>query len=61
MAQNIREAVEQLPGDMPMTVSIGIATWAQGPYSELEQLLLAADKALYQAKASGRNRVVCAM
>ncbi|WP_434581288.1 GGDEF domain-containing protein [Pseudomonas sp. Z5-35] len=61
MAQNIREAVEQLPGDVPMTVSIGIATWAQGPYSELEQLLLAADKALYQAKASGRNRVVCAM
>lgn len=65
MAQHIREAVEQLPpripGDAPMTVSIGIATWAQGPYDELEQLLFAADKALYQAKASGRNRVVCAM
>ncbi|MCQ6257112.1 sensor domain-containing diguanylate cyclase [Pseudomonas sp. Q11] len=65
MAQNIREAVEQIPpiipGAAPMTVSIGIATWAQGPYGELEQLLLAADKALYQAKASGRNRVVCAM
>lgn len=65
MAQNIREAVEQLPatiaGDTPMTVSIGIATWAQGPYGEVQQLLLAADKALYQAKASGRNRVVCAM
>ncbi|WP_210640746.1 sensor domain-containing diguanylate cyclase [Pseudomonas sp. Tri1] len=65
MAQNIREAVEQLPpaldGDAPMTVSIGIATWAKGPYGELEQLMFAADKALYQAKASGRNRVVCAM
>lgn len=61
MAQNIREAVEQLPGELTMTVSIGIATWAQGPYDELDQLLLAADKALYQAKASGRNRVVCAM
>jgi diguanylate cyclase (GGDEF)-like protein len=61
MAQNIRQAVEQLPGESPMTVSIGIATWAQGPYEELKQLLLAADKALYQAKASGRNRVVCAM
>lgn len=61
MAQNIREAVEQLPSELPMTVSIGIATWTQGPYNELEQLLLAADKALYQAKASGRNRVVCAM
>ncbi|WP_434611652.1 GGDEF domain-containing protein [Pseudomonas sp. D2-30] len=60
-AQNIREAVEQMPGEMPMTVSIGIATWVQGPYSELEELLFAADKALYQAKASGRNRVVCAM
>jgi len=65
MAQNIRQAVEQLPppvpGEAPMTVSIGIATWAKGPYSDLEQLLVAADKALYQAKASGRNRVVCAM
>lgn len=65
MAQHIRDAVEQLPpvseGGAPMTVSIGIATWTQGPYSELKQLLFAADKALYQAKASGRNRVVCAM
>ncbi|WP_413792514.1 MULTISPECIES: sensor domain-containing diguanylate cyclase [unclassified Pseudomonas] len=65
MAQSIRQAVEQLPpavpGDTPMTVSIGIATWAKGPYGDLEQLLVAADKALYQAKASGRNRVVCAM
>jgi diguanylate cyclase (GGDEF)-like protein len=61
MAQSIREAVEHLPSDVPMTVSIGIATWTQGPYGELEHLLHAADKALYQAKASGRNRVVCAM
>lgn len=65
MAQNIRQAVEQLPpaipGDAPMTVSIGIATWSHGPYTGFEQLLFAADKALYQAKASGRNRVVCAM
>ncbi|BBP57474.1 sensor domain-containing diguanylate cyclase [Pseudomonas sp. St316] len=65
MAQHIREAVEQLPpvteGEAPMTVSIGIATWVNGPYGELQQLLFAADKALYQAKASGRNRVVCAM
>lgn len=65
MAQNIREAMEQLPpvlgDDASMTVSIGIATWALGPYGEPEQLLYAADNALYQAKASGRNRVVCAM
>ncbi|CAH0243006.1 sensor domain-containing diguanylate cyclase [Pseudomonas brassicacearum] len=65
MAQNIRDAVEQLPpvaeGGASMTVSIGIATWLNGPYGELPQLLFAADKALYQAKACGRNRVVCAM
>jgi diguanylate cyclase (GGDEF)-like protein len=38
------------------TVSIGVATIAQGP-SKIGTLLLAADKALYRAKERGRNRV----
>lgn len=64
IAERIRVQVEQLPtvaGDeQPMTVSIGISTWTTESDISLEQLLFAADKALYQAKERGRNRVVCA-
>ena len=64
IAEKIRAAVEQLPrveGDeQPMTVSIGISTWTTQTDATLEQLLFAADKALYQAKEQGRNRVVAA-
>jgi diguanylate cyclase (GGDEF)-like protein len=64
IAEHIRQAVEQLPwvagADRPMTVSIGIATWTAASEMTLEQLLFVADKALYQAKEGGRNRVVVA-
>ncbi|MGL6241619.1 diguanylate cyclase [Pseudomonas sp.] len=62
IAEQIRKAVEQLPmvegADVPMTVSIGISTWTTATDISLESLLFAADKALYQAKEGGRNRVV---
>jgi len=48
-------AVEEGPVDT--TVSIGVAGGPAG--TELEVLLAAADTALYQAKRSGRNRVIC--
>jgi len=64
IAEHVRAAVEQLPrmeGDeMPMTVSIGISTWTVASEISLEQLLFAADRALYQAKEGGRNQVVLA-
>ncbi|MBX8470939.1 sensor domain-containing diguanylate cyclase [Pseudomonas sp. RIT778] len=64
IAEHIRAAVEQLPSvnedRSPMTVSIGISTWTATSEISLEQLLFAADKALYQAKEGGRNRVVVA-
>ena len=64
IAEHIREAVQKLPlvdaGEPPMSVSIGIATWTEASDINLEQLLFSADKALYQAKEGGRNRVVCA-
>lgn len=43
-----------------MTVSIGLSTWTTANDVSLEQLLFAADKALYQAKERGRNRMVAA-
>lgn len=62
IAEHIRTQVELLPlvapGESPMTVSIGIGTWNTASDISLEQLLFLADKALYQAKERGRNRVV---
>ncbi|WP_460121091.1 GGDEF domain-containing protein [Pseudomonas sp. S2_C03] len=64
IAEHIRLAVEQLPFvagvESPITVSIGISTWTTASHYSLEQLLIAADRALYQAKDGGRNRVVSA-
>ncbi|MGY2185065.1 diguanylate cyclase [Pseudomonas sp. SDO5591_S426] len=64
IAEHIRAQVEQLPlvapDESPMTVSIGISTWNTASDISLEQLLFLADKALYQAKERGRNRVVAA-
>jgi len=53
--ERLRQIVESLGAPMP-TVSIGLAIWSQGV--EVEALLGRADKALYRAKQSGRNRVV---
>jgi diguanylate cyclase (GGDEF)-like protein len=62
IAEHIRVAVEQLPFlagiESPITVSIGISTWTTNTDTSLEQLLFAADKALYLAKESGRNWVI---
>jgi len=53
----IRElAQEKPPAPLSVTVSIGVAT-AAAAETDPERVLQAADKALYRAKASGRNRV----
>ena len=43
-------------GRVPCTVSIGIASFPQDGRT-LEALLARADRALYEAKEGGRNRV----
>ena len=61
IAESIRNAIErQAPfGDdeQAVTVSIGVGTRRSRSGTRLEDLLAAADTALYQAKDSGRNQV----
>lgn len=60
VASRLREDVERTrPGQLPVTVSIGVAA-TQGPNDDLYEVLKRSDDALYRAKAGGRNTVVCA-
>jgi diguanylate cyclase len=63
LAEKVRGAVEALAapvigpaGRVQVTVSIGLAAYAKGPEATFD----AADRALYEAKAAGKNRVVVA-
>lgn len=62
IAEHIRSSIEHLPrvaGDeRPITVSIGLSSWDKRSRMSLEALLLSADRALYEAKHTGRNRIV---
>lgn len=62
IAEDLRILVEGKPfevedeGEISITVSIGVATYADHA-KDASTLVSAADKALYEAKDSGRNRV----
>lgn len=43
-----------------VTISIGVATYSEANYDNLDELIEAADAKLYEAKAAGRNRVMVA-
>ena len=58
-AESIREAISERPvrssaGPIDVTVSVGIAQWND---EDLPRLLEEADRALYAAKAGGRDRI----
>jgi len=61
LAEHLRRAVAEHPfrgEDKPvaMTVSAGVAEWVKAMHSASD-ILRAADRALYEAKGAGRNRV----
>jgi len=65
IAENLRKQIEDLNIDHDgsgickyVTVSIGVAYTVPSQEKSHEALFLAADKAMYQAKNAGRNRVV---
>ncbi|MFQ5427611.1 MAG: diguanylate cyclase [Thermodesulfobacteriota bacterium] len=61
VCERIRERIQDEPFihnniSIQCTVSIGLATWSGR--EDVDKLIEASDKALYSAKATGRNRVV---
>jgi len=61
--ERTRAAVADTPmpmraGDLFITISFGVSAWNEGETGE--ELLAAADAALYRAKSAGRNRVCLA-
>ena len=63
VAERVRTRIASLPlrapnGDaVQITASLGVAALAEGSRRELNDLLAAADTALYEAKRNGRNQV----
>lgn len=62
VAERLRRSIEvteigKLPPGFRMTISLGVCEWNAG-HESIEVLLKRSDKALYEAKNAGRNRMV---
>jgi diguanylate cyclase (GGDEF)-like protein len=60
-AERVRAAIERATFEfegarIPVTISLGVATFTPGAYIVIERFVTAADEALYAAKRGGRNR-----
>lgn len=62
VAEKVRSAVAStlFPGVGAATVSVGLSCWANTD-TDVQDIFVRADKALYEAKAQGRNRVMALM
>ena len=65
VAESIRAGIENLRVGHPrsttsdyVTVSVGAATCVPTQFDDIRSLFMAADRAMYEAKAAGRNRVI---
>lgn len=54
-AEKIRQAIEKTEFKTPVTISLGIAAYSRGLTQH--EFILKADRALYEAKRAGKNRV----
>ena len=64
LAESLRETIASAAfsteyGEMNVSVSIGVSRIPTNGKRELNAVLAEADAALYAAKQSGRNKVVC--
>lgn len=57
VAQRIRESVMTITSPRQITASLGCAEFERSKYTDVKSLVEAADKALYDAKHAGRNKV----
>jgi diguanylate cyclase (GGDEF)-like protein len=59
-AERVRVAVRELGGPIPVTISVGVATYDAASGADLAALVGVADQALYAAKRAGRDQVMAA-